>query len=79
MLEKISQNNGYPKKKDVIKRLKKIRNKKTLLNQKRRIKTIFNQFSNSLARAAPKPPISLQKSLINPSITEAFPFKVHQT
>jgi len=51
MLEKISQNNGYPKKKDVIKRLKKIRSQKTPSNQKRRIKTIFNQFSNSLARA----------------------------
>jgi len=43
MLEKISQNNGYPKKKEATKMLKKIRNKKTLLNQKRRIKTIFNQ------------------------------------
>jgi len=41
MPEKISQNNGYPKKKDVIKRLKKIRSQKTPIKPKKKNKNHF--------------------------------------
>jgi len=47
MLEKINQNNGYPKKKDTTKMLKKIINKKTLSNQKEEFRPFYTNLATS--------------------------------
>jgi len=52
MLEKISQNNGYPKKERHYKKAEENKKPETTIKPKKRIKTIFNQFSNILARVA---------------------------